>query len=56
MQEFHGFTQNIVKKIDGIISCLAFFIVKSALRDLDIPVTEIIPEEIDYLAQRNANS
>ena len=54
MQKLHSFAQNIIKKIDCIISRPAFLIVKSALGDLDIPVAEIIPEEINDLAQCNA--
>ena len=54
MQELHSFAQNIVEEIDSIISCLAVLIVKSALCDLDIPVAEVVPEEINDLAQSNA--
>ena len=54
MQELHSLAQNIIEEIDRIVSCLAFLIIKSALCDLNIPVTEVIPEEVNDLAQSNA--
>ena len=54
MQELHGYAENVVEQITCLKSCRAVLVKQSALADLDIPVAEVVPDEIDDLGKSYA--
>ena len=54
MEKLHGYSENIVEQITCLKACRTVLVEQSALADLDVPVAEIIPDEIDDLGKSYA--